>query len=39
MYTAQDLVKGDWKKVKNNKLRRDRAMFAMADAALIALLL
>lgn len=35
MYTAQDLIKGNWSKVKDNKLRRNRALFALSDAVLI----
>lgn len=39
MYTAQDIIKGNWTKVKDNELRRNRTLFALSDAALIALIL
>lgn len=39
MYTAQDIIKGNWKNVKDNKLRRNRAMFALSDAFLIYMIL
>lgn len=38
-YTLQDIVRGNWDELKNNKLRRNRTMFALGDAVFIFILL
>ena len=35
MYAVQDIVKGDWAKLKDNQLRKNRAMFMIADGFFI----
>lgn len=38
-YTIQDIVRGNWDEVKNNKLRRNRTLFALGDAVFVFILL
>lgn len=38
-YTFQDILRGNWDEIKNNKLRRNRTMFALGDAVFIFILL
>lgn len=34
-YTMQDILRGDWDSLKNNKLRRNRTLFALGDGLFI----
>ncbi len=38
-YTVQDIFRGNWTELKNNKLRRNRTMFALGDSVFILILL